>query len=99
MSRLANIGIGLSLARCLMHKLSLLPSEDNKCNIDGALQKAAKYLKEDCLQGCYRSAPHQYNETYFSALGEDARSYLLSRYAAIANLVNKHFSRSAKLCM
>eukprot|EP00878_Enallax_costatus_P004272 GHUV01004502.1.p1 GENE.GHUV01004502.1~~GHUV01004502.1.p1 ORF type:complete len:701 (+),score=187.09 GHUV01004502.1:79-2181(+) len=43
------------------------------------LKKVAKYLQPDCLQGCYKSVPHQYNETYFSAVEEDPQSYLLAR--------------------
>jgi sucrose phosphorylase len=44
-----------------------------------SLQAVADYLKPDCLQGCYKSVPHQYNETYFSAVGEDPKNYLLAR--------------------
>jgi hypothetical protein len=30
-------------------------------------------------QGCYVSVEHQYNATYFSALGEDPQRYLMAR--------------------
>ncbi|WIA13184.1 hypothetical protein OEZ85_006776 [Tetradesmus obliquus] len=43
------------------------------------LQQVSQFLQPDCLQGCYKSVPHQYNETYFSALGEDPQQYLLAR--------------------
>jgi hypothetical protein len=43
------------------------------------LQEVAEFLQPDCQQGCYKSVPHQYNETYFSALGEDPKQYLLAR--------------------
>jgi hypothetical protein len=43
----------------------------------------AGFLQRDCLQGCYKSVPHQYNETYFSALGEDPKQYLLARWAVL----------------
>ncbi|KAF6253876.1 hypothetical protein COO60DRAFT_372189 [Scenedesmus sp. NREL 46B-D3] len=43
------------------------------------LNKVADFLQPNCLQGCYKSVPHQYNETYFSALNEDPKQYLLAR--------------------
>jgi hypothetical protein len=43
------------------------------------LQHVEEFLQRDCLQGCYKSVPHQYNETYFSALGEDPKTYMLAR--------------------
>lgn len=43
------------------------------------LEAVAEFLQPDCLQGRYKSVPHQYNETYFSALGADPKQYLMAR--------------------
>lgn len=45
------------------------------------LKDVAEFLQPDCLQGCYKSTAHQYNETYFSAVEEDPKKYILARFA------------------
>ncbi|WIA16714.1 hypothetical protein OEZ85_013369 [Tetradesmus obliquus] len=44
-----------------------------------SLHAAADFLQPDCLEGSYQSVAHQYNQTYFSAVGEDPQQYLLAR--------------------
>eukprot|EP00879_Flechtneria_rotunda_P018528 GHRR01019441.1.p1 GENE.GHRR01019441.1~~GHRR01019441.1.p1 ORF type:complete len:547 (+),score=136.02 GHRR01019441.1:914-2554(+) len=43
------------------------------------LKDVQEFLQPDCMQGCYKSVPHQYNETYYSAMDEDPKKYLMAR--------------------
>jgi hypothetical protein len=45
----------------------------------GSLEDMADLLQPDCQKGYYKSEQHQYNATYFSAVGEDPKKYLLAR--------------------